>query len=657
MIESHNILLDVRDPRVLNTDIVMVQNDCKANVLHITMQGVTDWTGVTGQAKYMRSDGKAVVDNITFVGGAADHIVPLAALNVSGVVKCEVTLFKGDIRATSNQIAFIVREDINTDASLIASPQFPVLDGLIKDTLALNSTAKTDADRAKAEADRSMTEAEKSKIEADRALSEANRAKVEADRAAGIDAFTKADGANAILQSLSGMMLNCQNVAAGSKLNTLLVQGNTVEVGTGDKSPSNPYVLHGVGESGTVGVGLSSKNLIFNGNQESLLDGLACGFLPSNPGDAFTWNNNAGDVELKNTSEGLACTNKTTNGRGFGAKSLLPIPPNTDLTLSCQTKTNDATPLFRIDMRFYDASKKLITYSYASLVPTGTFTKLVYTAHAPVTAVYVAWWVYSYPVGEISPLNTTFVVEKIQLEFGNKASEYNKFQGINTLVTPTGAPLYSLPDGTRDVMDPFTGVITRNVGKKVLNGTEALGLYNGGFYVSAGLANSKFVISTNACIVTHYVYAETGEMARYKLTESSGAMSPIFFNTGYATTADFKAYLAAQYATGTPVTILYKLATPTTEQIIPIQRPAMYAPITNIFGSDAYPAYLTAKHVADTLSKCNEFVKMLYGTLATRPTDTQPYGRIYIATDQTTGKLTFLPANLSGATSGNWISM
>jgi hypothetical protein len=133
------------------------------------MQGVTDWTDVTGQAKYGRSDGFAVVDSITFVDGVTDHIVPLAALNVAGTVQCEVTLFKGEIRATTNQIRFIVRADINTDPSLIADTNFPILDQLIKDTKNLNNEAAADADRAEAAATTATTEADRSKSEADRA--------------------------------------------------------------------------------------------------------------------------------------------------------------------------------------------------------------------------------------------------------------------------------------------------------------------------------------------------------------------------------------------------------------------------------------------------------------------------------------------------------
>lgn len=181
MIQSHEIVLDVRDPRVLNTDIVMVQNDNKSNMLHITMQGVDDWAGVTGQAKYMRSDGMAVVDSIVFVDGVADHTVPLAALNIAGPVKCEVALLKNDVRATTNQIVFAVRADI--DADVRADEKFPILDGLIQSTQALNNSAKVDAEKAETAATNASASATNAVTSASNAATSASTAVARASEA------------------------------------------------------------------------------------------------------------------------------------------------------------------------------------------------------------------------------------------------------------------------------------------------------------------------------------------------------------------------------------------------------------------------------------------------------------------------------------------
>ena len=52
----------------------------------------------------------------------------------------------------------------------------------------------------------------------------------------------------------------------------------------------------------------------------------------------------------------------------------------------------------------------------------------------------------------------------------------------------------------------------------------------------------------------------------------NGTNLSLYLNLGsqYATVSAFKAYLAAQYAAGTPVTIVYELAEPVTETLAPI---------------------------------------------------------------------------------------
>lgn len=70
-------------------------------------------------------------------------------------------------------------------------------------------------------------------------------------------------------------------------------------------------------------------------------------------------------------------------------------------------------------------------------------------------------------------------------------------------------------------------------------------------------------------ICTHYIGSNTNTWAGLgvdKITVSilSGGVYRLAINAGTATLADFKSYLAAQYAAGTPVTIWYVLAEPET---------------------------------------------------------------------------------------------
>lgn len=81
-----------------------------------------------------------------------------------------------------------------------------------------------------------------------------------------------------------------------------------------------------------------------------------------------------------------------------------------------------------------------------------------------------------------------------------------------------------------------------------------------------------------------------------------------------------------------------------------------YDKVTNIFATTAGGAVST-QFLLSTKYELNDKVNLLVGTLATRPTTTQAYGIIYIATDQTgANRVTYLPPSTDGSVSGNWIS-
>lgn len=81
-----------------------------------------------------------------------------------------------------------------------------------------------------------------------------------------------------------------------------------------------------------------------------------------------------------------------------------------------------------------------------------------------------------------------------------------------------------------------------------------------------------------------------------------------------------------------------------------------YDGITNIFTTTEGGAVST-QFFLSTEYELNDKVNLLVGTLANRPTTTQAYGVIYIATDQTGAtRVTYLPPNTDGSTSENWIA-
>ena len=125
----------------------------------------------------------------------------------------------------------------------------------------------------------------------------------------------------------------------------------------------------------------------------------------------------------------------------------------------------------------------------------------------------------------------------------------------------------------QDEQEILSGAVTRKVGIKVFDGTE--GWVKGtSFYADISLGALQ---AAHSCICNYYAGKSTNPYSADSNTIQVGYKdgSLTFWNrvyitanrAEYATAADFKAYLAAQYAAGTPVIVLYPLATPTTESV------------------------------------------------------------------------------------------
>lgn len=152
----------------------------------------------------------------------------------------------------------------------------------------------------------------------------------------------------------------------------------------------------------------------------------------------------------------------------------------------------------------------------------------------------------------------------------SEALPYEPYRAPQTVTVPD---LFAV-GGYKDEADIISGVVTRNVGCKVLDGTEAWTKLSGVNAYFTEIAGMKVCNPVEAGFSTHFIgtAAATSSMpdGSVKLTYTStpsGAIS-IRYNAS-ASTANFKAYLAAQYAAGTPVVVWYPLATPTTESITP----------------------------------------------------------------------------------------
>lgn len=119
----------------------------------------------------------------------------------------------------------------------------------------------------------------------------------------------------------------------------------------------------------------------------------------------------------------------------------------------------------------------------------------------------------------------------------------------------------------KDTQEVISGGVTRNVGIKVLDGTESWQNLSG--YVSiikTALGTNSTVLPANSTDIfcTHFqVKTDTFVDG----VGSGGFYINFKYDSAFTTLAQWKQFLASQYANGTPVIVVYPLATATTETV------------------------------------------------------------------------------------------
>lgn len=153
---------------------------------------------------------------------------------------------------------------------------------------------------------------------------------------------------------------------------------------------------------------------------------------------------------------------------------------------------------------------------------------------------------------------------KWQLEYGEAATDYEPY------VTPQTAsvPMLLSVGGYKDEAELISGLLTHKVGIKVLDGTEtwtASSSYPGSCYTAALGASPVGVV-----MCSHFAAVDAiSSYSRGCVFKEQYSLNLWFGDTRATAVADLTAFLTAQYANGTPVIVLYALATETTEHITP----------------------------------------------------------------------------------------
>ena len=172
-------------------------------------------------------------------------------------------------------------------------------------------------------------------------------------------------------------------------------------------------------------------------------------------------------------------------------------------------------------------------------------------------------------------LSTTMIVE------GSTAPSSYEPSGYKIPILSNGAalsPMYLSEQLMKknDYVDSLasSGTVTRKIKKLVLTGEENWLTYQSGALTVYNLQNitDYLRVSDNICMCTHYPTNDnvSGAVdAQYGISFiNSVSVSRLYLrDDNIASVNALKQYLADQYAAGTPVTIWYVLAAPTTEQV------------------------------------------------------------------------------------------
>ena len=211
-------------------------------------------------------------------------------------------------------------------------------------------------------------------------------------------------------------------------------------------------------------------------------------------------------------------------------------------------------------------------FVYQSFTTTGNRQSLVLTTKESIADEYIdgkGWIIFKNEISHDNPI--TF--NEIQLEAGSTATPYEPYQG-DTYSADFGQTVYG---GT---LDWQTGVLTVDKGYKAFDGTETWSKASSdtnSFYTSLNtLEKTNDYITSIKCstfsTLETYIYT-MNNVGISGYTDSKNDYPEenwIYINNGVSTTAaELKEWLAAQYAAGTPVQVVYKLATPTTIQLTP----------------------------------------------------------------------------------------
>ncbi|PWL43785.1 MAG: hypothetical protein DBY45_06595 [Clostridiales bacterium] len=370
-----------------------------------------------------------------------------------------------------------------------------------------------------------------------------------------IDAYTKEEArqqfANVFVGKKSGQAVTLSDVCESTLLQKAAVQGATTEVlanPEAEKSPDNIATISGTEPTALTVCG---KNLFDMDN--------------CFPGDTRVYRG----ITYEKTPDGIL-VNGTATAQSYTTPHEMAGILKVGKTYTVNINDQRAVPVMQINK------------------DTGTIYARTYTVTGDETGIDVYFYF------RADTLVDNLLVQ-FQLEEGSTPTAYEPYSGTDYPL-PTLEALMSLPNGVCDEYDAVTGVETRRVGIKKYDGTEAWDIGLNGiqastirFVVQVPLSGNRSTLCSHFKYNTSQSLADDTDWYIYNLAGWAVAINISKAIIGYTQEdsdeqikSKFKAWLAAQHAAGTPVTVYYELAEPVITQHTPTAIPAIY-PTTTVY--------------------------------------------------------------------------
>lgn len=311
---------------------------------------------------------------------------------------------------------------------------------------------------------------------------------------------------------------------------------------------------------------IGTGNLLTNAGTGTFTAGADVVPSPENPMDIICNNgvikaNSQGQIYVDGTAETVEATGKnlvqiSTASGGVGYVKIPQGLLNKTVTLS-----SSAT-----DFMQYTIGNTAYTGIWASANKTTTFT--VTQAMIDSIGLFVRK---QSTYGAMTPAELASI--NLQLEIGSTATVYEPYYNYGSA---TADNLLSVGD-YNDTQEVLSGTVTRNVGVKILDGTESWGFSTSQYVANLILPDMAYGDGSGSWAInglsTHYVGTTLANASmpvnsiKYSNTTTALTTARVFIKPNFTTLQDFKDYLSAQYANGTPVIIVYPLVGAITENV------------------------------------------------------------------------------------------